>query len=98
MLDALTEEITVDAAGDDEKLWAFRQGLEEHIPVPCDAFVIREPVSVFDFQYDGNARRGVTATCCRADGDEYVVSAVDVQLSPRTNGDRYVDTRSKRRW
>lgn len=97
MLDALIEEITVDAAGDNEKLWRFGRASKSICP-PCDAFVIREPVSVFDFQYEGNARRGVTTTCCRADGDEYVVSAVDIQLSPRTNGERYVDTRSKRRW
>ena len=89
-LDALIEEITVDAAGDDEKLWAFRQAFEEHIAVPCDAFIIGEPVSVVDFEYDGNARRGVTATCCRADGEEYVVSAVDVQLSPRADDEQYL--------
>jgi hypothetical protein len=34
-LEALIEEITVDAAGDDGNLWAFRQGLEQQIPVQC---------------------------------------------------------------
>lgn len=53
-LDAVIEQITVDAAGDDEKLWAFRHALEEHIVVPCDAFVVGEPVSVIGFDYDGN--------------------------------------------
>ena len=32
-LDALIEAITVDAHGDDEKLWAFRQAFEDHIVV-----------------------------------------------------------------
>ena len=60
-LDALIAEITVDAYGDDEKLWAFRQTFEDHIVVPCDVLVIGEPVSVIDLDYDRNARRGLTA-------------------------------------
>lgn len=88
-LDAVIEQITVDAAGDDEKLWAFRHALEEHIVVPCDAFVVGEPVSVIGFDYDGNVRRGLTARCRRGDGAEYIVAAVDVVLSRRTEGERY---------
>jgi hypothetical protein len=67
MLDALIDAITVDANSDDERLWAFRQAFEDTIVVPCDAFVIGEPVSVRAFDYDGNERRGLTATCCRAE-------------------------------
>ena len=52
-LDALIEAITVDAHGDDEKFWAFRQAFEDHIVVPSDAFVIGEPVSAIEFDYDG---------------------------------------------
>ena len=40
MLDALIEEITMNARGDDERLWAFRQAFEDHIAAPSDAFVI----------------------------------------------------------
>jgi hypothetical protein len=36
-LDDLIEEITVDANGEDEQLWAFRQTFEDDIAVPCDA-------------------------------------------------------------
>ena len=43
-LDALIEAITVDAHRDDEKLWAFRQAFEDHIVVPCDAFVIGDRI------------------------------------------------------
>src|SRR5437016_6216421 len=78
VLDALIEAITVDAHGDDEKLWAFRQAFEDNIVVPCDAFVIGEPVSAIEFDYDGNERRGLTARCRRADGAEHVVAACDV--------------------
>ena len=45
-LDELIEEIAVDASGEDEGLWAFRQAFEDGVPVPCDAFVVGEPVSV----------------------------------------------------
>ena len=89
-LDELIEEITVDAYGDDEKLWAFRQAFEDNIAVPCDAFVIGEPVSVMEFDYDGNARRGLTARVRREDGSEHVVVASEVVLPPRTAGARYL--------
>ena len=34
-LDALIEEITVDAYGEDEQLWAFRQAFEDSVSLPC---------------------------------------------------------------
>ena len=42
-LDALIDEIVVDAYGDDEQLWAFRQVLEDELMLPKEAFVIGEP-------------------------------------------------------
>ena len=39
-LDRLIEEITVDANGEDEQLWAFRQAFEDDVAVPCDGTVI----------------------------------------------------------
>jgi hypothetical protein len=89
-LDELIEKITVDANGDAEQLWAFRQAFEDDVAVPSDAFVIGEAVSVLKFDYDGNERRGLTAKCCRQDGREYVVSASDVAFLPGTEGGRYV--------
>ncbi|MCG2794740.1 MAG: hypothetical protein L6427_02520 [Actinomycetia bacterium] len=47
-LDELIERITVDAYGDDEKLWAFRQAYEDDVALPADGFVIVEPVSVVE--------------------------------------------------
>ena len=77
-LDELIEEITVDAYGDDEKLWAFRQAFEDDVTLPADGFVIGEPVSVVEIDYNGNERRGLTAKCRREDGSEHVVAASEV--------------------
>ena len=42
-LDLLIAEITTDAYGDDEQLWAFLQALRDGIEPPSDGFVIGEP-------------------------------------------------------
>ena len=44
-LDELVEEITVDANGEDEQLWAFRQAFEDNISVPCEATRSGNPMS-----------------------------------------------------
>ncbi len=89
-LDELIEKITVDANGDAEQLWAFRQAFEDGVAVPGEAFVIGEAVSVLKFDYAGNERRGLTASCRRQDGREYVVPAADVVFPPGTEAGRYV--------
>jgi hypothetical protein len=89
-LDELIEEITVDANGEDEQLWAFRQAIEDGIAVPCDATVSGEPVTVTKFDYDGNNRRGLTATCRRTDGKKHVVAASEVVIPVSTQGGRYL--------
>jgi hypothetical protein len=38
-LDALIDQITIDANGEEEQLWAFRQAFEDEVGVPCDGFV-----------------------------------------------------------
>ena len=85
VLDELIEETTVDAYSDDEQLWAFRQAFEDNVTVPCDGFVIGEPVSVTAFDCDGNERRGLTARCHREDGSQHVVGASEVVLPPRSS-------------
>ena len=89
-LDALIEEIIVDAYGEDEQLWAFRQVFEDDVALQADGFVIGEPVLVVDIDYDGNERRGLTARCRRTDGSEYVIAASDVVFPEGSNGARYV--------
>ena len=89
-LDALIDEITVDAGNDAERYWAFRQVLEDNVAVPADVFVIGEPVTLVEFDYDGNERRGLTARCRRESGDEYIVAAVEVVLPPNAGGEQYL--------
>ncbi len=76
----MLEEILTDANGDQEQLWALRQALEDNVQVPCAATIAGEPVQLTKFDYDGNARRGLTATIRRPDGSKHVVSAADVHL------------------
>ncbi len=85
-LDAVIEEIITDAYGDDEQLWAFHCAFEDGIELPCDAFVIGESVSVVEFDYDGNLRRGLVARCRREDGSEHRVSASEVVLAVQSDG------------
>jgi hypothetical protein len=95
-LDKMIAEITVDAHGDDEQLWAFRQAFEDNIALPADGFVIGEPVSVIAVDYDGNERRGLTARCRREDGSEYEVALSDVVLPQALPGARHIA--AYRRW
>lgn len=73
---------------DDEQLRAIHRALQEGADLPCDAFVIGEPVSVIGFDYDGNQRRGLVARCRREDGSEHLIAASDVVLAQRSSGAR----------
>ena len=90
VLDKLIEEITVDAYGEDEQLWAFMQVIEDEVSFPCDGSVIGEPVSVVEIDYDGNQRRGLTAKCRRVNGTEYIVAASDVVFPRQTAGGSFI--------
>ena len=89
-LDEMIEEITVDAYGDDEQLWAFRQAFEDNVEMPADGFVIGEPVSVIEVEDDGNVRRGLTVRCRREDGSEHVVAVPEVGFPPASAGVNYI--------
>jgi hypothetical protein len=89
-LDELIYEVIVDANGEDEQLWAFRQAFEDAFSLPADGFVIGEPVAVISFDYDGDQRRGLTARCRREDGSEHIVRAEEVAFPANTNLSRYV--------
>jgi len=88
--DEIIDQITIDANGEDEQLWAFRQAFEDDVAVPCPGSVLGESVTVSKFDYDGNERRGLTATCLRSDGRRYIVAAADVVLAPDTKGAGYL--------
>ncbi|MDP3000716.1 MAG: hypothetical protein Q8N47_24750, partial [Bryobacterales bacterium] len=89
-LDELIGEITAEAGGEDDRFWAFQQACQGHLALPCEAFIIGEPVSLIGFDYDGNRRRGLSVTCRRADGSEYDVAASEVAISPSAEGARYL--------
>ncbi len=95
-LDRLIGEITVDAYGDDEQLWAFRQAFEDEVSPPVDGFIIGEPVSVIQIDYDGNARRGLTAKCRRENGSEHEIAACDVVFPEGSIGALYLS--AYRKW
>lgn len=88
--DTLLEEILTDAYGEDEQLWAFRQVIEDKVSFPADALVIGEPVAVLQIDYDGNSRRGLTATCRRSDGSEYTFPASETVFPPGSPGAKYL--------
>jgi hypothetical protein len=80
-LGEIIDELTAEACGDDERIWNFQQALQKHVSLPCDGFVIGEPVKLVSFNYDGNQRRGVTATCRRSDGREYEMAVSEVLVT-----------------
>lgn len=77
-LDELIEQITVDAYGD-EGYWSFRQAFEDHLVFPALAFVVGTDVTVTDIDFDGDERRGLTATV-RRDGRTWTVSILDLEI------------------
>ena len=94
-LDGLIDEITIDAYGDDEQCWAFRQAFEDHVAMPAEAFVVGELVTVMAIDYDGNERRGLTARCRWEGGSEQVISACDLIFPEGSVGARYIDVYRK---
>ena len=95
-LDELIDEITTDANGAAEQLWAFRQAFEDNVAVPCEASVVGQPVQVLRFNYDGNERRGLTAVCHRADGTKHVVAASELVIPPSAQGALHAAHRTAR--
>jgi hypothetical protein len=89
-LDRLIEEIIVDAYGEDEQLWAYRQAFEDNVAMPAEAFVVGEPVTVMTIDYDGNERRGLTARCRREAGLEQVIAACDLIFPEGSTAARYL--------
>ncbi len=86
---ALMEEILVDY-GEDEQLWAFLQAFEDSVSLPADAFVVGEPVAITKIDYDGNVRRGLTASCREETGTKHVMALSDVVFSEDTEAARHV--------
>jgi hypothetical protein len=88
--EALLDDILVDSFGDDEQLGALHEAIEDAVPLPVDAFVVGEPVSVIGFDYDGNSRVGLTAMCRRRDGSEHTTAAWEVGFAEGTEAAGYI--------
>lgn len=95
-LDALIEDILVDAYGDEEQFTAFLTAFEEVLALPTEAFLIGQPVTVVGVDFDGDSRRGVTATCRRRSGPTHDVAMCDVVFPAGSEGARHVD--AYRKW
>jgi tetratricopeptide (TPR) repeat protein len=89
-VDIILEGMLVDAHGDDEQLWALREGIEDGLDLPLDVHAVGEPLSLIAVDYDGNPRRGLTARCLREDGTEHRVTFADIQLAPDAAGYPYL--------
>ena len=95
-IEKLLEEILVDAYGEDEQLWAFRQAFEDAVALPAGGTVIGVAVSVTKIEYDGNPQQGLRATCKKADGQIYEVALADVNFPDDSSATPYL--KAYRQW
>lgn len=93
-LDALIEEITVDAYGDDEQLQGFVNAFDEDANFPCLGSVVGEEVEVLSVSVE-NHRRELIATCKRG-GRRYDVALLDIDLRADPTTSRLIA--AYRRW
>jgi tetratricopeptide (TPR) repeat protein len=66
-IETLLEEILVDAYGEDEQLGAFRQVIEDEVPLPTEGAVIGETVQVTKIDYAGHPYLSADITGSRFD-------------------------------
>jgi hypothetical protein len=77
-LDALIEEVTVDAYNESEQLTAFETAFDEVAKFPCQGTVIGENVEVLSIVADDE--RGELVATCRRAGRRYTVALQEVEL------------------
>jgi hypothetical protein len=92
-LDALVEEATVDAYGDDEQLDGFAVMIEDNLEVPFETTVLGVAVTVRKVT---QAESGIVADCVR-DGHHQAISVLDLPLpEPPPKGSEWIA--AYRRW
>ena len=94
-LDALIEDITVDAHDVGEQLVGFECVIGELLDEPLAATVIGESVEVVSVHVEGEAVVGLRAVVKRG-RRSYVVSLLDIQAQPDSELARYIA--AYRRW
>lgn len=80
-LDALIDELTVDAYSEDEQLAGLLSGVEDALQPPEPATIVGVPVQVIAVSDGPDARRGLMAVCER-DGTHDEVSLADLRFEP----------------
>jgi hypothetical protein len=84
-----------DAYGD-EGYWSFRQAFEDHVHFPVPGPVVDTDVTVTKIDFDGDERRGLTATLHR-DRRTWIISLLDLEI-PRDQVRLSRLTHAYRRW
>jgi hypothetical protein len=77
-IEELIAQITVDAY-DDEAYWSFLQAFDDDLDYPLAATILGIPAQVTKVDFDGDERRGLTATVTR-DCHTSTISLLDVEL------------------
>jgi hypothetical protein len=86
-LDALVEQATVDAYGDDEQLGGLAVMIEDNLEVPFKTTVLGMTVTV---QKVTQAGSGIVAACVR-DGHHQAISVLDLPLpEPPSKGAQWI--------
>lgn len=78
-LDALIDELTVDAYHEDEQLTGLLTGAEEALVPPEPATIVGVPVQVIGVTEGPDVRRGLV---CNRDGVRHEVSLADLRFTP----------------
>ncbi|HEY2595804.1 MAG TPA: calcium-binding protein [Chloroflexota bacterium] len=93
-LDALIDEITVDAHDEDEQLMGFENAFDEVAHLPCPGTIIGQQVEVLSVSRANN-RHELIATCER-NGQRYQVALLDIDLQADEATSRLIA--AYRRW
>ena len=93
-LDALIDEITVDAYDQDEQLMGFENAFDEDACFPCSGTVVGEEVQVLSVSR-GDTRHELIATCQRHN-HRYEIALLDVDLDADPQTPRLIA--AYRRW
>jgi hypothetical protein len=94
-LDAVIEELTVDAYGDEEQLTGLLTGAEDALQAPEQASIVGVPVNVVKVDMGPDVRRGLTAICER-ESTRHEVSLADLTFPAASKLGRVVA--AYRRW
>ena len=93
-LDALIDDITVDAYDEDEQLMGFENAFDDDANFPCPGTVVGEHVQVTSISRAGN-RRELIATCKR-NNHYYDIALLDIDLDTDPQTSRLIA--AYRRW